>query len=73
MWIYTSTPPYAFMALVLNYLGTGTTLPFTFYFYSRKGYSYNKVVLDRGTGKRRKTGGWGAMETVSSGPRKFHF
>jgi hypothetical protein len=26
-WIYTSTPPYAFNDVVLNYLSTGTNLP----------------------------------------------
>jgi hypothetical protein len=27
-WVYTSTPPYAFMGIVLNYLNTGTNLPY---------------------------------------------
>jgi hypothetical protein len=32
MWIYTSTPPYAFMAQCLNSLSTGTTLPLVLVF-----------------------------------------
>jgi hypothetical protein len=42
MWIYTSTPPCAFMALMLNYLSTGTTLPVPLVnLYSLATYTYS--------------------------------
>jgi hypothetical protein len=47
MWIYTSTPPYTFMALVLNYLSTGTISPFLALCYMQRTITKMSEILFR--------------------------